>query len=83
MTTIDLSNSTTYTKGFGQSGSASDIKVGSFVIAQGTLSSDGKTLTATKLWWRAPVTGWTSGVRPAGRRRGHPGWWAVPVASNP
>ena len=49
VTTIDLSNTTTYTKGFGQSGSVSDIKVGSFVIAQGTLSSDGKTLTATKV----------------------------------
>jgi Domain of unknown function (DUF5666) len=49
VTTISLSSSTSYSKGFGQSASASDIKVGSYIIAQGTLNSDGTTLTASKV----------------------------------
>jgi len=49
ITTITLTASTKYQSGFGQTGSAKSIKVGSFIIAEGTLSSDGKTLTATKV----------------------------------
>lgn len=47
VTTILLTSSTKYQAGPGQSGSAKSIKVGSFIVAQGTVSSDGKTLTAT------------------------------------
>jgi Domain of unknown function (DUF5666) len=50
--TILLSSSTTYNQGFGPSAAAatrSSIKAGAFVIARGTLSSDGTMLTATEI----------------------------------
>jgi hypothetical protein len=47
VTTVQLTSSTTYDAGPGQAGSKSDVKVGSYIIALGSLSSDGKTLTAT------------------------------------
>jgi hypothetical protein len=46
VTTITLSSSTKYESGFGQSGSAKSIKVGTYIIADGTLSADGKSLSA-------------------------------------
>lgn len=49
VTTIVLTSSTKIQSGFGQSSTASSVKVGSFVIAAGTLSSDKTTLTATTL----------------------------------
>jgi hypothetical protein len=45
VTTITLGSNTVYTGG----ASKASIKVGSHIIAQGTLSSDGKTLTATSV----------------------------------
>jgi hypothetical protein len=50
--TIQLTSSTTYNQGFGPSAAAaskSSIKTGTFVIAHGTLSSDGTSLTATEM----------------------------------
>jgi hypothetical protein len=50
VTTILLTSNTTYNQGFGPSAAAatqSSIQVGAFVIAHGTLSSDGTSLTAT------------------------------------
>jgi hypothetical protein len=49
VTTITLTSSTQYFAGPGASATKADIKTGSFVIARGTLSSDGKTLTATQV----------------------------------
>ena len=47
VTTILLTSSTKYKADHGQGGSARALKVGSFIVAQGTLSADGKTLTAS------------------------------------
>ena len=49
VTTILLTSSTKYQSGFGQSGGSKSIKVGTFIIAEGNLSADGKSLTATKV----------------------------------
>jgi hypothetical protein len=51
VTTVKLTSSTLYNAGRGSSSKASksSIKVGSFIIAQGTLSSDGKTITASRV----------------------------------
>ena len=48
-TTVELSGSTTINAGFGQKGTTSSIKVGTFIVASGTLSSDGKTLDASRV----------------------------------
>jgi hypothetical protein len=57
VTTIQLNSSTTYDNGPGQSGSASSIKVGDFIIAMGTVSSDGTTLTASHVMIGGPGGG--------------------------
>ena len=49
VTSIALTGSTQYVTGPGNSADKSAIKVGSFVVATGTLSSDGKTLTASRV----------------------------------
>jgi len=51
VTTVVLTSATQYDAGHDSAGtiSKSSIKVGSYVIVDGTLSSDGKTLTATSL----------------------------------
>ncbi len=49
VTSIRLTSSTKYFGAPGQTAKASDIKVGSFVVAEGTLSSDQTTLTASKI----------------------------------
>jgi hypothetical protein len=49
VTTIVLTGSTQYLAGPGATANKDSIKVGSFIIAEGTLSSDGKTLTASKV----------------------------------
>lgn len=46
-TTVVLTNSTLYFAAPDAGASKSSIRVGSFIVARGTLSSDGKTLTAT------------------------------------
>lgn len=66
VTTIVLNNSTTYQG----TGGKSAIKVGSHIVAEGTVSSDGKTLTASSVGTggaggcphgQAPASGSTSG----------------------
>ncbi|HEX8917639.1 MAG TPA: DUF5666 domain-containing protein [Chloroflexota bacterium] len=51
VTTVTLTSATQYDAGHDSTGtiSKSSIKVGSYVIVEGTLSSDGKTITATSL----------------------------------
>lgn len=49
VTTIDLTGTTQYMAGFGNSADKSTVKVGSFLVATGTLSVDGKTLTAARV----------------------------------
>jgi primosomal replication protein N len=49
VTTIVLNGSTKYQAGWGQTASASSVKVGSHIVANGTLSSDKTTLTATTI----------------------------------
>lgn len=51
VTTVTLTNATQYDAGHDSTGTIgkSSIKVGSYVIVQGALSSDGKTITATSL----------------------------------
>jgi hypothetical protein len=51
VTTVILTSSTQYDAGHDSTGtiSKSSIKVGSYVIVEGTVSSDGKTITATQL----------------------------------
>jgi hypothetical protein len=61
VTTVLLTSSTTYDAGHDSTATASksSIKVGSYVIVNGTLSSDGKTITAASLGINAgcPVPG--------------------------
>ena len=61
VTTVVLTSSTTYDAGHDSTATASksSIKVGSYVIVNGTLSSDGKSITATSLGINAggPVPG--------------------------
>jgi len=61
VTTVALTSATQYEAGHDSTGtvSTSSIKVGSYVIVDGTLSSDGKTITATSLGIHAggPVPG--------------------------
>lgn len=61
VTTVTLTSATQYDAGHDSTGtiSKSSIKVGSYVIVEGTLSSDGKTMTATSLGIHAggPVAG--------------------------
>jgi Domain of unknown function (DUF5666) len=47
VTTVTLTGNTQYNAGPNATATKSSIKVGSYIIAEGTLSSDGKTLTAT------------------------------------
>jgi len=49
VTTIVVTTSTGYLTGPDMSATKAAVKVGSYVLAQGTLSSDGKTLTATRV----------------------------------
>jgi hypothetical protein len=49
VTTITVSSSTKYESGPGRTTSLSSVKVGSFILATGTVSSDGTTLTATRV----------------------------------
>jgi hypothetical protein len=51
VTTVNLTSATQYDAGHDSTGtvSKSSIKVGSYVIVEGTVSSDGKTITATSL----------------------------------
>jgi Domain of unknown function (DUF5666) len=49
VTTITLTGGTTYLAGPGAKADAASIKVGSFILAMGTLSTDGKTLTAKQV----------------------------------
>ena len=51
VTTVTLTSATQYDAGHDSTGtvSKSSIKVGSYIIVDGTLSSDGKTITATSL----------------------------------
>jgi len=50
VTTVVLTNSTTYQADHnGSATTKASIKVGSFIIAEGTLSGDGKTVTASKV----------------------------------
>ena len=60
--TIATTGSTTFVNADGSTAAASAIKTGSFIVAEGTLSSDGKTLTAQR------VT-----LAPAGVERGYGG----------
>jgi hypothetical protein len=50
VTSIEVTSSTTYNAGPGVAASKASIKSGVFVIATGTLSSDGKTLTAAHVF---------------------------------
>ncbi|HEV3309826.1 MAG TPA: DUF5666 domain-containing protein [Chloroflexota bacterium] len=54
VTTIDLTGGTTYLGGPTKTVTAADIKVGSFIVVDGTLSSDGTTVTATKVMLGGP-----------------------------
>jgi hypothetical protein len=47
VTTIKVTGSTQYNAGSNATATKDSIKVGSYILAEGTLSSDGKTLTAT------------------------------------
>jgi hypothetical protein len=49
VTTIVVTSNTRYLTGPDTSATKAAVKVGSYVIARGTLSSDGKTLTATRV----------------------------------
>lgn len=71
VTTIILSSSTQYFAGRGVSSSKDAITVGSYVFATGTLSADGKTLTATRVMLR-------SGMGPEGGPEGAPAGMAAP-----
>ena len=69
--TVTTTSSTTYVNADGTTASASAVKAGVAIIAQGTLSSDGKTLTAQRVII-AP-TGAGYGVGPGGGRFGFGG----------
>lgn len=49
VTTIVVSGSTTYAAGKGATATLASVTVGSYIVAEGTVSSDGTTLTATKV----------------------------------
>jgi hypothetical protein len=67
VTTVVVDSATKIHSGPGQSGTLSSIKVGSFVIAEGTLSSDKTTLTATSIM-----------IGHLGSPGGSPGAWGPP-----
>jgi hypothetical protein len=73
--TVNATTSTTYVNPDGTASSASAVKTGVFIAAQGTLSADGKTLTAQRIVVAPAGTGRGFGVRRHGLGRGGPGFW--------
>jgi hypothetical protein len=50
VTSIVVNGSTKFARGFGSAATQSDVKTGTYILARGSLSSDGKTLTATQVY---------------------------------
>jgi hypothetical protein len=73
--TVNATSSTTYVNPDGTATSASAVKVGTYIAAQGTLSADGKTLTAQRILVRPAGTDRGFGFRHRGFDRGGPGFW--------
>jgi hypothetical protein len=72
--TVNTTSSTTYVNPDGTAASASAVKVGTYIAAQGTLSADGKTLTAQRILVAPAGTGRGFGFRRHGFDRGGPGF---------
>jgi hypothetical protein len=72
--TVNATSSTTYVNRDGTAASASAVQVGTYIAAQGTLSADGKTLTAQRILVVPPGTGRGFGFGRHGVGSGGPGF---------
>jgi hypothetical protein len=73
--TVNTRSSTTYVNRGGTATSASAVKVGTYIAAEGTLSADRKTLTAQRILFVLAGTGRGFGFHRHGFDRGGPGFW--------
>ena len=73
--TVNATSSTTYVNRDGTATSASAVQVGTYIVAQGTLSADGKTLTAQRIVVAPAGTGRGFGFHRHGFGSGGPGFW--------
>jgi Domain of unknown function (DUF5666) len=73
--TVNATSSTTYVNRDGTATSASAVKVGTYIAAEGTLSADRKSLTAQRILVVPASTGRGFGFHRHGFDRGGPGFW--------
>ena len=79
--TVNATSSTTYVNPDGTATSASAVKVGTYIAAQGTLSADGKTLTAQRILVAPAGPGRGFGFRRHGFGSGGPGFGQANVGA--
>ena len=73
--TVNATSSTSYVNPDGTATSASAVKAGTYIVAEGTLSADGKALTAQRILVAPAGPDRGFGFQRHGFDRGSPGFW--------